>query len=140
MRISSPTIKRIRGKVHTSKSLALFAAQTALEKNALEPVLIDVTDSSDYTDYLLVISGRSLRQVESLGEAIAAALKEQGYNLLGQEGQKGGQWLLLDFGDLIVHVFLHEVRDYYDLEGLWSDAPRVGLKVPPELRVAYPYS
>ena len=124
----------------TAKERALQAVAAALTKNALQPSLLDVSDKASYTDYILVLSGRSIRQVEAITEAIQQELKGQGSDLIGLEGKKGGQWMLLDYGDVVIHVFYHPVRDVYDLEGLWSDAARVELDVPPELRVAQMYS
>lgn len=120
----------------SSKALALEAVQAAFTKNAYEPVLLDVTGISSYTDFILLLSGRSVRQVEAVAEAIQTEMKTRGHDPLGVEGERGGQWYLLDFGDVVIHVFYHPVREYYDLEGLWSEASRVALEVPPELRVA----
>ena len=122
-----------------SKSLALEAVEAAFSKNAPEPVLLDVGGMASYTDFLLVLSGRSVRQVEAIAEAIEVGMKERGHDPLGREGNRGGQWVLIDFGDVVVHVFYHPIREYYDLEGLWMDAPRVELDVPPELRYANMY-
>ena len=117
------------------KTLAVEAANAAFTKNAYEPVLLEVADLSSYTDFILILSGRSVRQVEAIAEAIQQELKGRGYDPLGVEGGRGGQWMLLDYGDVVVHVFYHQMREYYDLEGLWSEAPRVAIDVPEELRV-----
>lgn len=120
----------------SSRTLALQAVEAALTKNAYEPVLLDVAKTSCYTDFILVLSGRSVRQVEAVCEAIQLGLKQRGHDAMGVEGQRGGQWYLLDYGDLVIHIFYHPVREYYNLEGLWSEAPRVELDVPPDLRQA----
>jgi ribosome-associated protein len=119
----------------TSRELALEALDAAFTKNAYQPVLLDVSELSSYTDYILIVSGRSNRQVEAIVEAVQQELKSQDQEPLGKEGQRGGQWMLLDYGDVVVHVFYHPMREHYDLEGFWSDAPQVELEVPPELRV-----
>ncbi len=119
------------------KALALKAWDAALEKKCVEPVLLDVRALASYTDYILIVSGRSDRQVQSIGEGVREALRLENVRPMGSEGLKDGQWSLLDFGDLIVHVFYHPVREFYDLEGLWADAPRVPLEVPPEARARY---
>jgi ribosome-associated protein len=112
------------------------AMEAALEKKALEPVLLDVTAESTYTDYILLVSGRSDRHVQAVSDAVQEQLKKRlGKRPIGVEGQRDGQWSLLDFGDLVVHVFYHPVREFYDLEGLWIDAPRVPIDVPPESRL-----
>ena len=114
----------------------MAAMEAALDKKALEPVLLDVSEQSTYTDYILVLSGRSDRHVQAVADAVADVLKKQrGVMPLGVEGNRDGQWALLDFGDLVVHVFYHPMRDFYDLEGLWIDAPRVAIDVPPDNRV-----
>jgi ribosome-associated protein len=117
----------------SSRQLALQALAAAFTKNALQPVLLDISDFASYANFILILSGRSVRQVEAVSEAIQIGLKEQGHDPLGVEGERGGQWMLLDYGDVVIHVFFHPLRDYYDLEGLWADAERVVLEVPPEL-------
>ena len=115
---------------------ALRALALALDKKALEPVLLDVRGLCTYASYQLVVSGRSDRQVDAICEGISVGMKEAGIRPLSTEGKRSGQWALLDFGDLIVHVFHHPSREHYDLEGLWIDAPRVPIEVPAEARVA----
>ena len=114
---------------------ALRALAFALDKKALEPVLLDVRSLCSYCNYQLVVSGRSDRQVEAISEAIVVGLRDEGVRPLGTEGKRSGQWALLDFGDFVVHVFHHPLREHYDLEGLWVDAPRVPIEVPPDARV-----
>ena len=119
-----------------SRKMAMVAMEAALEKKAVEPVLLDVTEESTYTDYILVLSGRSDRHVQAVADAVVQAIKkEKGKLPIGVEGQRDGQWSLIDFGDIVVHVFYHPVRSFYDLEGLWIDAPRVPIEVPPESRL-----
>lgn len=101
---------------------ALRALQLALDKKALEPVLLDVRGLCTYASYQLV-SGCSDRQVDAIGQGISVGMKEAGIRPLSTEGKRSGQWALLDFGDLIVHVFHHPSREHYDLEGLDVDAP-----------------
>jgi ribosome-associated protein len=115
---------------------ALRALALALDKKALEPVLLDVRDLCSFCNYQLVISGRSDRQVDAIADGIAQGLKAEGLRPLGAEGARTGQWALLDYGDFVVHVFLHAAREHYDLEGLWNDAPRVSIEVPADARIA----
>ncbi|MFH1130193.1 MAG: ribosome silencing factor [Pseudomonadota bacterium] len=124
----------------TPRELALAVVEAALVKNALEPVLLDVAKDCSYADYILVLSGRNTRQVEAIAEAIQKGMKERGYDPLSREGDRRGQWVLLDFNEVVVHIFYHPMREYYDLEGLWSEAKRVELDVPPELRHAAIYA
>ena len=114
---------------------ALRALELALDKKALEPILLDVRGLCSYCNYQLLLSGRSDRQVEAISEAISVGLKHEGIRPLSTEGKRSGQWSLLDFGDFVVHVFLHPSREHYDLEGLWNEAPRVEIEVPPEARI-----
>jgi ribosome-associated protein len=114
---------------------AMRALGLALDKKALEPVLLDVRELCSFCNYQLVISGRSDRQVDAIADGISAGLKAHGMRPLGAEGARTGQWSLLDYGDFVVHVFLHSAREHYNLEGLWSDAPRVPIEVPEEARI-----
>jgi ribosome-associated protein len=119
-----------------SKQMALEAVEAALEKKGLEPTLLDVREQSSYTDYIVLLSGRSDRHVQAVADGVVEALKKKrGAKLLGVEGKRDGHWTLLDFGDVVVHVFYHPVREFYDLEGLWIDAPRVPIEVPPDARI-----
>jgi ribosome-associated protein len=113
---------------------AMRALALALDKKALDPVLLDVRDLCSFCNYQLVVSGRSERQVSAIADGISAGLKAEGLRPLGSEAHTG-QWALLDYADFVVHVFLDSAREHYDLEGLWNDAPRVTLDVPPEARM-----
>jgi len=121
-----------------SLEVAKVAIDAALDKKALLPVLIDVSAMASYTDFIAIVSGRSDRHVDAIAEGVLQAMKARGRSLLGQEGTGSGRWTLLDFGDVVVHVFYHPVREFYDLESLWVDAPRLPLKIPPESVMAQP--
>jgi ribosome-associated protein len=108
-----------------SQRTAVAAARAALEKKAEEVVVLDLRGVSGYTDYLVIGSGTSDRQLEAITEGVEKELTAQGHRVIGSEGQRGGRWVLLDFGDVVVHVFNTEERAHYDLEGLWADAPRI---------------
>src|SRR5688500_12926836 len=110
-------------------AVALKALDLALDKKALEPVLLDVRDLCGYCNFQLIVSGRSDRQVDAIAEGVVIGLRDLGLRPLGTEGKRSGHWSLLDFGDVIVHVFHHPLREHYDLEGLWNDAPRVAIEV-----------
>ncbi len=116
-----------------AQQLAETAISAALDKKALAPVLLDVSDHASYTDFIGVVSGRSDRQVIAIAENVESEMKKLGRTVIGREGKAGGRWSLLDFGDFVLHVFYHPVREVYDIEGLWIEAKRVALKnVPPE--------
>lgn len=114
---------------------ALRALTLALDKKALEPVLLDVRQLCSFCNYQLIISGRAERQVDAIADAIESGLKAEGMRPISTEGARTGQWALLDYGDFVVHVFLHAAREHYDLEGLWNDAPRVPIEVPADARL-----
>lgn len=105
--------------------LARLAAEAAIAKKAEKPVILDVRGISSFTDYFLIISGRSTRHVQSLAKAVDEALSPKRLKAGDTEGLAEGRWVLLDFDDLVVHVFYREDREFYDLEGLWHDARRV---------------
>lgn len=117
------------------KDGALRALSLALDKNALEPVLLDVSKLCSFCNYQLVLSGRSDRQVAAIADAIETGLKADGQRPISAEGARSSQWALIDYGDFVVHVFVHSAREHYDLEGLWNDAPRVPIHVPPTARL-----
>ena len=101
------------------------AARAALDKKALDLVVLDVQSLSSVTDFFLVCSGRSTTHVATIAEAIRDELKADGVRPLHVEGVAESGWVLLDFGDVLMHVFLEETRMYYALERLWGDAPSI---------------
>ena len=105
---------------------ARTAAQAASAKGGEETVIIEVGAVLAITDAFVITSGRNTRQVKTIAEEVEARLKADGaITPLRVEGLGDSQWVLLDYGDIVVHVFLDETREFYDLERLWSDAPRV---------------
>ncbi len=108
-----------------SKEVAVAAARAASAKQAEDVVILDVRDLIVITDYFVIASGSSDRQVRTLHEEVEKALKAVGVRPVRREGTTEGRWVLLDYVDVVVHVFADEQRDYYDLERLWRDAPRV---------------
>lgn len=117
----------IEGPILDAKINALKAVELGLEKKAYDLQLLNVQELSSLTDFLLIASGRSDRQVSAIAESIRVGLKEQGITPLACEGIDEGRWALLDYGDFMVHVFQPAVRSFYDLEGLWSEAVPVQL-------------
>lgn len=113
---------------------AHLAIDAALSKKALEPVLLDVSGMCSYASFILVVSGRSDRQVDAIADGIVTQLREHDLRPLGAEGRGTGQWVLIDFGDMVVHVFHHPVREHYDIESLWINAKRVPIDIPEEAR------
>ena len=101
--------------------------ESALEVKAERPIVLDVSEVTSFADIVIVLSGRSDRQVRAIVDAIRISLRERGEKPLGIEGYSEGRWVLIDLDDLIVHVFAGDVREHYDIERLWSDAPQVDL-------------
>ena len=115
-----------------ARTLALAIAEVGLEYKALNVEIIDVRGKVDYSDYVVVMSGRSDRQVNALGRHIEEDLQtKHKARCLGMEGMPSGTWLLMDYGDVVVHIFHEDTRGYYDLETLWIDAARVAPSAPP---------
>ena len=99
--------------------------KAALAMKALDVVVLDMRALTSFADTFIICSGRSHRQVSAIAEFIEHHLKKQGINPLGVEGLREGHWVLMDYGDVVIHVFYEPVRIFYDLEGLWSDARRI---------------
>ena len=111
-----------------AKNIAMTAVEYASEKKGDKLLLLDLRGHSSLTDYLLLVSGRSDRQVQAIADHIHTEFKHR-HQLypLSVEGMDQGRWVLLDYGDVTIHVFQQPVREFYDLEGLWSEAPEVPL-------------
>jgi len=109
-------------EAEAQKKLVIDALE---ELKAVNPVTLDVTGMTDVMDYLVIASGTSSRHVKSLADNVCMLAKKQGLRPLGVEGEDAGDWVLVDFGDIVVHVMLPATRDFYDLERLWvnPDAP-----------------
>ena len=101
------------------------AVRAAVDRKAIDVVVLDMGDLLSITGYFVICSGTSDRQVRTIVEAVERRLREEGVKPLRREGRREGGWVLLDYGDFVVHVFGADEREYYDLERLWKDAPRV---------------
>ena len=111
-----------------ARRTAQRAARAALDKKAADLSILDVRNVSSVTDYFLVCSGKSTTHVRTITDAIRQDLKADGVRPLHAEGRAESGWVLLDYGDVLVHVFLEDTRAYYALERLWGDAPGVPLE------------
>jgi ribosome-associated protein len=124
---------RVEGSATTDKARrqtlasAKIAMAAAMEKKGIEPILIDVCGQSSYADFIGVVSGQSDRQVDAIAEYICEVMSDHGHRVLSKEGMRTGRWVLLDFGDVVVHIFYQPLRNVFDIESLWIDAPRVKL-------------
>jgi ribosome-associated protein len=102
--------------------MARLAAGAALDKKAVDPLALDLRGISSVAEYFVMVTGTSDRHVQAVAENVMDAFKSIGVKALGEEGLREGKWVLLDYGEVIVHVFLEPVREYYDIESLWGDA------------------
>lgn len=110
-----------------SRELALKAAEAALQKKALDVIILELGELTVIADYFVICSGESTTQVRAVAEFIEQDLARRGARPLGREGINFGHWALLDYGDVIIHIFEQETRQYYSLEKLWMDAKTVEL-------------
>lgn len=108
-----------------AREIAILVATAALEKKASGLEVIDVAGRVDYADFLVLMSGRSDRHVTALSAAIEEALRKRNKRAIAVEGLPHANWVLMDFGDVVVHVFQDDARAAYDIDGLWMDARRV---------------
>jgi len=110
---------------YTSKEKALHIAKLLDNKKAVDIKILEIKDLSIITDYFVICSADSTTQVKALTEYLEEQMDLEGFKPLHIEGFNYAHWVLLDYGDVIVHIFLEETRHYYDLERLWLDAPRI---------------
>src|SRR5689334_20172822 len=112
----------------------LAALHAGSEKKAIDPVVLDLRDIASFTDFFVIFSGANERQVQAISDAVYEQLKKAGEAAARVEGYKTAEWILLDYGDFVVHVFEQKARKFYDLERLWRESKRVEL--PPEFTTA----
>ena len=105
----------------------LTALQAASEKKAIDPVVLDLRDIASFTDFFVILSGANERQVQAISDEVYDQLKKAGSPAARVEGYKTAEWILLDCGDFVVHVFEQKARKFYDLERLWRESKRVTL-------------
>jgi ribosome-associated protein len=101
-----------------------LAVRTIVAHKGQEPVLLEVTEFCSFADYFIICSGGSSRHVLALAQHLQEALGQAGIKPLGVEGLEDGQWVLLDYNSMVIHIFMQPLRDFYDLEDLWSEAPQ----------------
>lgn len=108
-----------------TKKRALHIAGLLKDKKAEDVVIIDVSSASSIADFIVVSTAGSERQAQSMARHVEQSLEAKGIVALSVEGFHSARWILMDYGDIMVHIFLNEMRAYYDIEGLWVDCPRV---------------
>lgn len=107
-----------------------LAVQAALERKAIDTTVLDMGKVTTFTEQFVICHGTNSRQVQAIAESVRAELKSEGRRPLNMEGLRNAEWVLLDYGDFVVHVFSKDKRYYYDLERLWRNAPRLPVPVP----------
>ena len=105
----------------------MACARAAIDKKAENVKILNLTDISGFTDFFVICSGTSDRQVQAIADSVESSMGTFGVDALSAEGYAEGRWVLMDFGDVVVHVFLDALREYYDLETLWAEAPKVSV-------------
>jgi len=108
-----------------AREFSLEAAKLALSRHCTDIVVLDLTGKSPATDYFVIATGTSNRQMRTVADEICDAAKKQGIQRFGRAGYEQARWILLDFVDVVIHIFDSEYRNYYDLELLWGDAERL---------------
>ena len=103
------------------------ALHAASEKKGIDPVVLDLREIASFTDYFVIVSGANERQVQAISDEVYESLKKAGHAAARVEGYKTAEWILLDYGDFVMHVFEQKARKFYDLERLWRESKRVGL-------------
>ncbi len=119
------TKKRSTKANRTAKAFALAAAKVAAERRCSDITVLDLRGKSPATDYFVIATGTSDRQMRTVADEICEAAREQGLQRFGRAGYEQARWILLDYVDVVIHIFDSEYRDYYDLELLWGDAERL---------------
>jgi ribosome-associated protein len=110
----------------TSLERALKCAELSLDKKAYEVKVLEIAHISSIADYLVIATGKSDKQVQAIAESVRSGLKKYG-KALDVEGMEEGKWVVIDYGDVLFHAFIEDLRHYYDLDGLWAAAPDVAI-------------
>jgi ribosome-associated protein len=114
----------------TSLERALKCAECALDKKGVDVKILEIAKISTIADYLVIATGMSDKQVQAITDSVRKGLKKFG-KAQDIEGVREGKWVVMDYGDVLVHIFVDELRRYYDLDELWGDAPLIDLPEPP---------
>lgn len=132
------TLKTTKRSMDLAQKAGLIV-KAALDKQAYGAVVLDVSRLCSYTDRIVIMHGTSTRQVQAIAQNVRETLKKAGEIPLGFEGERDSQWLVVDFGDVVVHVFYEPMRAFYDLEGIWADAARAQVQeTQGDVRIVWP--
>lgn len=118
-------IEKKKAKPMTAKQMVLNASKIAIDKKALEPILYDVRKITSVADFFFICHGTSDRNVRGIADNIIEEFKKLGIHAISAEGFALCQWIVIDYGDVVLHIFQKDTRDYYNLEGIWGDAKMV---------------
>ncbi len=125
-KVSAVKPKTRKKKVsNPARAFALAAAKVAAERHCSDIVVLDLSGKSPATDYFVIATGTSDRQMRTVADEISQTAREQHFQRFGRAGYEQARWILLDYVDVVIHIFDSEYRDYYDLELLWGDAERL---------------
>lgn len=112
-------------RTSTSRTRAKKMAQAAAALKAEDVAVLDLQKLASFSNFFVICSGASNRQVQAIADAVEEAMEQSGARLIGKEGYAQGQWILLDYGDVVAHIFYPAVREFYQIEKLWADAPKI---------------
>ena len=118
--------------LNSLRSEIRLAVEAAQDKHAVDITVLKLAGTGAFVEYFLLCSGQSQPQIKAISDAIEERLGNQGVRLAHREGKTGAEWMLLDYGDFVVHVFSERARHYYDLERLWRSAERIDFPAPPQ--------
>ena len=114
-------------ETHDAKEMVTAAAAAAADKKASDLIILEVYEILNITDYFLICSGKNDKQTKAIADEVRKTIRELGGKPLRAAGEDLGDWILIDYGDFVVHIFTEEKREYYQLERLWSDAPQLDI-------------
>lgn len=103
----------------------ITALKAANDKKAVNPIVLDIQELTSFTEFFLITNGTNIRQVQAISDGINEELRKSGTRAVRVEGYNTAEWILMDYGDFVVHIFEEKAREFYDLERLWRDAPRI---------------
>ncbi|ADU62808.1 MAG: ribosome silencing factor [Pseudodesulfovibrio sp.] len=117
--------KENKFSVMSGREKSLILAEWLDEKQGMDVVIMDVARMSSVTDVTVIVSARGMKHAQALADAVLARAAESSIEFLSMEGYQSGEWILMDLNDVLIHIFQGELRDFYNIEGMWSEAPRI---------------
>lgn len=117
--------KENKFSVMSGREKSLLVAEWLDEKQGMDIVIMDVARMSSVTDVTVIVSARGMKHAQALADAVLARAAESSIEFLSMEGYQSGEWILMDLNDVLIHIFQGELREFYNIEGMWSEAPRI---------------